>query len=992
MPTEVDDELKKYAAKPASDDDELEKYAHKPAVSEAGSLEDYLGKQYVPGGAEESQRDELPGASPRLRKAVESGKAPKPELTDFEKQRPGEGISLKGAGSAFWDKLKSMAPEGPDTSSVSGFLFGHPSINPSEGGLAQAGGEAAHEYERARKAGSGIIPSIGTAGVVGAGSFLGVSNKAEEEQAERGEGGKIIGEAAAPAAVAAAAPFVGPAVEAAGRGLHAGVIRPITDALADRFTTPAVAPGIKGPALANLQEPLARRGVEKVLRSSGMPSGQPGLREAFSLAAPDLAEIERKQPLGESGKQGGISRPDMRLRQTVENIDNRLDDIWKKERQPQIDRNAELPALSREQLLGDATIDQLKRIEKTFKMDIPEQINLGDADKMLVKVNARLRRAEGMTPEARALALELSPDLQKFNEMKGELHKSIGDLLERVNEPGIKEFNRRYGALSEVRDALRNKMNPVEAERVLDSVRATGGLGRNVNLFERLHLKASPGRLAQKGLEDLSRSNLEITPPTPRPPTAGLLPPIPEPLGNGPDTSGPVKLTVPEGQPVVPVPGGRFVRGLLPGPVPPEGPVAPPSVPGQFRIEPIGAPTDEGRVGMRGEQGTRTPAPKGLLPEVAGAVPVPKIPFKGPLDVNAPTKPIMEGAAKIPEIGKVTPTVTPEAQQAASLREIKPKLDKTAKKKIQPVAERLSHEDIANAEGLLASEAGAMATGDRPGAYFDEVSQTDQPLTAFGRRNTKGARAGGTWRGVKSGRSMYPFMRENPDVNPQAVLKALRNKDSAAYNKLITRADDFLKGNYAKAPGMGAMDFLKSLDNPDAEPETIEPGADVFNPPEEEATPAPRIPEIAKGQTGIIPGMEENVAKQREGAAKVSGENLTAEANKPKDISAAAGRMETLSPLFRGTEASPQREIFGNAPPAANEPPATIAPVIKEAGWDYEGRNALGQYTIRMPGTDVRIHLFERQLEPEFIRRQILAKEKQYGTPKEKGGKGAVNF
>jgi len=138
--------------------------------------------------------------------------------------------------------------------------------------------------------------------------------------------------------------------------------------------------------------------------------------------------------------------------------------------------------------------------------------------------------------------------------------------------------------------------------------------------------------------------------------------------------------------------------------------------------------------------------------------------------------------------------------------------------------------------------------------------------------------------------------------------------------------------------------------------------------------------------------MEENVAKQREGAAKVSGENLTAEANKPKDISAAAGRMETLSPLFRGTEASPQREIFGNAPPAANEPPATIAPVIKEAGWDYEGRNALGQYTIRMPGTDVRIHLFERQLEPEFIRRQILAKEKQYGTPKEKGGKGAVNF
>jgi hypothetical protein len=374
-----------------------------------------------------------------------------------------------------------------------------------------------------------------------------------------------------------------------------------------------------------------------------MPSGQTNLRESFSIAAPDLAEIEREQPLGESGTKGGVVRPDMRLRQTVDNIDNRLDKLWKEERQPQIDRNAELPAISREQLLGDASIDQLKRIEKTFKMDIPEQINLGDADKMLVKVNARLRRAEGMTPEARALALELSQDLQKFNEMKTELHQSIGDLLERVNEPGIKEFNRRYCSLSEVRDALLNKMNPVEAERVLDSVRATGGLGRNVNLFERLHLKASPGRLAQKGLEDLSRSNLQIVPPAQRPPVAGLLPPIPEPLGNGPDTSGATNLPVPEGHSVVPVPGGRFVRGLLPGPVPEPPPVAPPPVGGKYRIEPIGSPADASRIGMRGEQGVRIPDIK-MLPETATAVPqAGTLPFNKPLEPLPNAKPIMEG-------------------------------------------------------------------------------------------------------------------------------------------------------------------------------------------------------------------------------------------------------------------------------------------------------------------------------------------------------------
>ena len=42
------------------------------------------------------------------------------------------------------------------------------------------------------------------------------------------------------------------------------------------------------------------------------------------------------------------------------------------------------------------------------------------------------------------------------------------------------------------------------------------------------------------------------------------------------------------------------------------------------------------------------------------------------------------------------------------------------------------------------------------------------------------------------------------------------------------------------------------------------------------------------------------------------GERLTDEANKPLgSIDRAAGEMERRSPLFRGTEASPQRELLG---------------------------------------------------------------------------------
>jgi hypothetical protein len=100
--------------------------------------------------------------------------------------------------------------------------------------------------------------------------------------------------------------------------------------------------------------------------------------------------------------------------------------------------------------------------------------------------------------------------------------------------------------------------------------------------------------------------------------------------------------------------------------------------------------------------------------------------------------------------------------------------------------------------------------------------------------------------------------------------------------------------------------------------------------------------------------------------------------------------METMSPLFRGTEASPQREIFGNAPNAPNAPaPASMTPPVIEAalrdsGWTYEGKNNLGQYTIKEPGTNIKISLFERQLNEDFIRRKIAEKEKQFGVPQEK--------
>jgi hypothetical protein len=122
------------------------------------------------------------------------------------------------------------------------------------------------------------------------------------------------------------------------------------------------------------------------------------------------------------------------------------------------------------------------------------------------------------------------------------LQQVISDELANRGEAGIRDFDRRYGALSEVRDALRDQMNSTEATRLLDQVRGwispTGAIG----MHERLPLTPSRGRTLETGLQRLARSSLQ-TPATaaPNPPRiAGQLPAPPPILAPPPDTSGPV--------------------------------------------------------------------------------------------------------------------------------------------------------------------------------------------------------------------------------------------------------------------------------------------------------------------------------------------------------------------------------------------------------------------------------------------------------------------
>jgi len=153
------------------------------------------------------------------------------------------------------------------------------------------------------------------------------------------------------------------------------------------------------------------------------------------------------------------------------------------------------------------------------------------------------------------------------------------------------------------------------------------------------------------------------------------------------------------------------------------------------------------------------------------------------------------GGIRVPEGSRMLPEVSSFAEPTEIKGITEPIEEREARKeqeKNTPIDRLFTREEIANAEGLVASEVGMMQSGDRPGHYYDENEQGDYNPQHI-QRSDKGVTAGGQWRGVKSMRNALPFMKENPDLNPAQVEKALRNKDSAAYRKIMLRAMDFIK-------------------------------------------------------------------------------------------------------------------------------------------------------------------------------------------------------
>lgn len=161
---------------------------------------------------------------------------------------------------------------------------------------------------------------------------------------------------------------------------------------------------------------------------------------------------------------------------------------------------------------------------------------------------------------------------------------------------------------------------------------------------------------------------------------------------------------------------------------------------------------------------------------------------------------------------------SPQRELLAAKQEAKPEVAATVSK---PVQEEFKPEEIEEAENLIKSELGAMASGERPRRMFHE-----NELGEYNPQRIQSAERGvtqaGQWQGVKSGRNMFPFMRDNPTLTPTELNRALRiGNSSPMYQRAIRRAIQMIR-NEKMTPEQRNANFTAARENPNRPMDAID--------------------------------------------------------------------------------------------------------------------------------------------------------------------------
>ena len=96
----------------------------------------------------------------------------------------------------------------------------------------------------------------------------------------------------------------------------------------------------------------------------------------------------------------------------------------------------------------------------------------------------------------------------------------------------------------------------------------------------------------------------------------------------------------------------------------------------------------------------------------------------------------------------------------------------------------------------------------------------------------------------------------------------------------------------------------------------------------------------------------------------------------PEPVAAPKGRK--IAPIGEGKPSS------FKVPALKPIVPPDLEPVLRDSGWIYNGKGESGMHEFREPGTNIKLELLDRDLNPSFVKRKIAEKERQYGMPQGK--------
>jgi hypothetical protein len=196
--------------------------------------------------------------------------------------------------------------------------------------------------------------------------------------------------------------------------------------------------------------------------------------------------------------------------------------MYEGERAPQIARNADTPIQL--DLDPDATngLKYLSRragaqAARSLAGDLLENpaSNVADIDTVAKLVNKELLGFESMTPAERSAGAATNQRFAGLKALDQQLGESLNETLQQGGETGVTDYERRYAALSTIRDRLQRQMNATElnqpgiAKGLIRPVISTLTGGVKSALGQATIADVNPGRLLQQGLKALADSDLQ---------------------------------------------------------------------------------------------------------------------------------------------------------------------------------------------------------------------------------------------------------------------------------------------------------------------------------------------------------------------------------------------------------------------------------------------------------------------------------------------------